>query len=360
MSIPDAWTSDRVDFNGKARVVKLVTGIKDVGAAKVKNLSKSNTSSTHASHKSRSQKALQLKAKHFSDKPVVRTSHQDDRPLTTKPPIFPGAYFMPSENPTATLLTQMTVGTNRLTDSQADYLESVQTNSSSTPRGVPMVDIGCGGFLSSGITNDITMTKRAFISESQSRERKQTALRKSQSMAVRPNANVEQNSKPQTLFNNSNDAPPRQAPSGKSLCYHESFKRGGDLLPVYDKSELDTCNDQIDLLLPGVVSEATPRRSGQSGSAVNSRTPNCCSCCSMCDGPGDFRFLVPGATPTLNRKSSTSWENNGMFGAPQQQCECRQCHEENGLPPKKLVQYRHGDVIKTFDWLTSDSQETAL
>lgn len=369
MSIPDAWTTDRVDFNGKARVVNFMTGIKDVGNAKVKNLSKSNTNTAHASHKSRSQKVLQLKAKHFSDKPVVRTNGQDDRPLTTKPPLCPGAYFMPSENPTATLLTQINVGTNRLTESQNEYLDSLQ-NKPSTPRGVPTVDIGCGGFLSSAITNDITMTKRAFISESQARERKQTALRKSQSMAVRPNANADQISKPHSLFNNSNeshtvfsssnDSPPRPRPGtgGKSLCYHESFKRGGDLLPVYDKSELDACNEQIDLLLPGFVSEATPRKSSQPSSASHPRTPNCCSCCSVCDG--EFRSMVPGATPTLNRKSTRAGSTNGIMGTPQQHCECRQCHEENGLPAKKLVQYRHGDVIKTFDWLTSDSQETAL
>ncbi|OWF40292.1 uncharacterized protein LOC110463986 [Mizuhopecten yessoensis] len=357
MSIPDAWTADRVDFNGKARVVKLVTGIKDVGNAKVKNLSKSNSSAAQVSHKSRSQKVLQLKAKHFSDKPVIRTNGQDERPLTTKPPIFPGACFMPSENPTATLLTQMNVGTNRLTDSQTDYLESVQTKS--TPRqerGVSMVDIGCGGFFNAVVPNDIIMTKRAFLNESQVRERKQTALRKSQSMAVRSAANVE----PSAKRVNSSTIAVAPAPDNKSLCYHESFKRGGDLLPVYDKSELDACNDQIDLLLPGFVSESPPRISSQSGAVLNLRTPNCCSCCSMCDSPGDFRFTIPGTTPTLNRKSTRTGSNNGVLNAPHQQCECKQCHGENSMPPNRLVQYRHGDVIKTFDWLTADSQETAL
>lgn len=79
------------------------------------------------------------------------------------------------------------------------------------------------------------------------------------------------------------------------------------------------------------------------------RTPTYCSCCSLCDSPKS----------QLESPSPFELEHPDLFlqRRPRMSHHCTYCQTDDG---KKLVQYAHGDVIKTFDWLSKNAKETPL
>lgn len=104
-------------------------------------------------------------------------------------------------------------------------------------------------------------------------------------------------------------------------------------VPIFDACELDEQN-KIDGGLPGMC-DITPR--------PVSKIQRSCTCCSICEMTSPRSDNIPG--------------NLCSFGSPD--CSCTTCIYNSKEKPG-LVQYKHGDVIKTFDWLNHYAKETAL
>ncbi|XP_056007269.1 uncharacterized protein LOC125664429 isoform X1 [Ostrea edulis] len=151
-----------------------------------------------------------------------------------------------------------------------------------------------------------------------------------------------------TLFTfNSASAPRRR----REPVTEVQSARSPEKFPVYDKKEVEQSLDEIDLLLPGVCI-SSPRRPSTVRPSTNmkpTRSPTYCSCCSLCD------------TPKSHLESPTPFqlEHPDLFPQtrPRRSHHCSYCQADDG---KKLVQYAHGDVIKTFDWLSKNAKETPL
>ncbi|KAK3104376.1 hypothetical protein FSP39_000511 [Pinctada imbricata] len=128
-------------------------------------------------------------------------------------------------------------------------------------------------------------------------------------------------------------------------------RRSSDRLPIYDRRELDSSIDEIDIMLPGVCLSPRPPSVRPSTKMRPSRTSTCCSCCSLCDTPKSqlFQTMTPFELqhPDIYKREKTKVLPHCAF-----------CQGDE--MKKNLVQYCHGDVIKTFDWLMKDAKETPL
>lgn len=155
-----------------------------------------------------------------------------------------------------------------------------------------------------------------------------------------------------TLFSyNSANAQRRRRTFGRDPIQEVQSARDPEKFPVYDKKEIEQSLDEIDLLLPGVCI-SSPRRPSTVRPSTNmkpTRTPTYCSCCSLCDSPKS----------QIESPSPFELEHPDLFlqRRPRMSHHCTYCQTDDG---KKLVQYAHGDVIKTFDWLSKNAKETPL
>lgn len=155
-----------------------------------------------------------------------------------------------------------------------------------------------------------------------------------------------------TLFSySSSSAPRRRKTLGRDPISEVQSARDPVKFPVYDKKEIEQSLDEIDLMLPGVCI-SSPRRPSTVRPPTNmkpTRTPTYCSCCSLCDSP----------KAQLESPSPFELEHPDLFLQRRTKLphHCTYCQADEG---KKLVQYAHGDVIKTFDWLSKNAKETPL
>ncbi|XP_061188401.1 uncharacterized protein LOC133196542 [Saccostrea echinata] len=150
---------------------------------------------------------------------------------------------------------------------------------------------------------------------------------------------------------NSSSAPRRRKACNTESITEVQSARSPEKFPIYEKREIEQSLDEIDLLLPGVCI-SSPRRPSTVRPSTNmkpTRTPTYCSCCSLCD------------TPKSQFESPTPFEldHPDLFlqTRSRRPHHCAYCQADDG---KKLVQYAHGDVIKTFDWLSKNAKETPL
>lgn len=246
-----------------------------------------------------------------------------------------------------TLLAQITTGSSRLTPSQTEFLESLNQKPGQNKNSVvPTVDVGCG-FFHTGAQAEFAKRNTLF-SES---VRRPINLRKSHSM-VAPRTNVFRGMRHHPRINGSLSSVSSDSSGASIKSLQEPSKHPNDLLPVYDLSELEADNSQVDLVLPGVC-ETTPRRPlGRSATIVNPRTRH--SLGISYDVPVDLQLHRGSANNVLDEIVSDS-----PLNITKQTCDCHQCHCLD-LKSKPPVQYCHGDVVKTYDWLSADTKETSL
>ena len=156
---------------------------------------------------------------------------------------------------------------------------------------------------------------------------KYTGVRKTKSMHAGYCKLIQVNQCKETRFSTL----PRKIQKVNSMNNKEAPDTVHKRLPVFDLEELDVSLGPVSPGLPGMC-EITPR--------PLSKNPNNCTCCSICE------MMSPRSVDFNNRNGHSN-------------CSCEHCIYSSKDKPG-LVQYKHGNVIKTFDWLKQYAKETAL
>ncbi|XP_071146452.1 uncharacterized protein [Mytilus edulis] len=308
--IMDAWTETNMEspkacFNRLRKVVDLKRTSSD---SAVQDLNKaSHVPIPYGKAPYRSRKANKILQKNQSTRPVPRGTWI---PGVNDEDIVKPTHFMPSEAPPSTMRQH-----------QRRVLSA-----SSCPKSL------CSSFNSRFMLPGYTSTSDSSSEEPITvkddteihiRNPKPSNIRKSKSMYVGTCKLIQVSECKETRFSTL----PRRIPVNPNNSAKELNR-----VPVFDPEELDSSiNNSMDPGLPGMC-DVTPR--------PLSKGQKSCTCCSLCE-------IMSPRLIDFNPNSKI------------QNCSCETCLF-NSKGRTGLVQYKHGDVIKTFNWLERNGKETEL
>lgn len=142
--------------------------------------------------------------------------------------------------------------------------------------------------------------------------------------------------------------------SASSSRSDDNSSKSGDSLPVFDLRDLETDNEQIEsIIIPGMCNSDDEKRSRSSETSVVNIAKH--------DTDDIEYFIRAGRTNTVYYDDGDSdTDSERLFtGQCPTSCKCELCQVTKCNKPIGIVQYIHGDVIKTYD-LPQNAKETEL